>query len=353
MVPCALVRARFLPPIVIAAAALPGCGGGSPSAPSTPAPTYPVTAVVFYDENGNGVLDATEAVRLPGVDVDVSGHVGQTEKLTGRAVVNGVPAGSFPVTLKSASMPPFYTPTGMPPVAVPQPAASEADVPVTLPIGDNTPNTYLAFGDSITVGEGSHSTDGYLNVVEQLLAQNLGGRHHVIGDGISGTTSDKGTDRIEGDLRRNHPAYVLILYGTNDWNKAPCKSPDPPCFTIDSLRFMIQAAKAQRTLPVVSTIIPANPDQNPPERNQWVAAMNEKIKALAREQGAALADSYAAFTKAGNLATLFDGQVHPNDAGYQLIAGAFYIAIARPPAATSSGLRLPLFFVAPSVPSSP
>ncbi|PYQ06557.1 MAG: hypothetical protein DMF82_05890 [Acidobacteria bacterium] len=347
MVPCALVRARLLLPILAVALALPGCGGGSPSAPSTPAPTYPVTAVVFYDENGNGVLDATEAVRLPEIDVDVSGHVGRTEKLTGRAVVNGVPAGSFPVTLKSASMPPFYTPTGMPPVAVPQPANTEADVPVTLPIGNNTPNTYLAFGDSITVGEGSRSTNGYLNVVEELLAQNLGGRHRVIGDGISGTTSGcassrdcsgkEGTERIEADLRRNRPAYLLILYGTNDWNKAPCKSADPPCFTIDSLRFMIQVAKAQRTLPVVSTIIPA-------------AAMNEKIKALAREQGAALADSYAAFTKAGNLPTLFDGQVHPDDAGYQLIAGAFFIAIARPPAATSSGLRL--FFHAPAVTSA-
>jgi lysophospholipase L1-like esterase len=351
MVPCALVRAWFLLLMLIGAAALPGCGHGSPSAPSPPAPSYPVTAVVFYDENGNGVLDATEAVRLPGVDVDVSGHVGHTEKLTGRTVVNGVPAGSFPVTLKSASMPPFYTPVGLPPVTVPQPANTEADVPVTLPIGDNRPNTYMAFGDSITVGEGSHSTDGYLNVVEELLAQNLGGRHRVIGDGISGTTSDKGTERIEGDLRRNRPAYLLILYGTNDWNKAPCKSPDPPCFTIDSLRFMIQVAKAQRTLPVVSTIIPANPDQNPPERNQWVAAMNEKIKALAREQAAALADSYGAFTKAGNLPSLYDGQVHPNDAGYQLIAGAFFIAIARPPAAASSGLRLPLFSLAPAVTS--
>ena len=361
MVPCALVRVRFLLPILIAAPALPGCGHGSPSAPSTPAPTYPVTAVVFYDENGNGVLDATEAVRLPGVDVDVSGHVGQTDKLTGRAVVNGVPAGSFPVTLKSASMPPFYTPTGMPPVAVPQPANTEADVPVTLPIGDNTPNTYLAFGDSITVGEGSHSTDGYRNVVEQLLAQNLGGRHRVIGDGISGTTSGcassrdcsgkEGTERIEADLRHNRPAYLLILYGTNDWNKAPCKTAEPPCFTIDSLRFMIQVAKAGRTLPVVSTIIPANPSQNPPERNQWVAAMNEKIKALAREQGAALADSYAAFMKAGSLPALFDGQVHPNDAGYQLIAGAFFLAIARPPAATATGLRMPVLFLAPAVTS--
>jgi lysophospholipase L1-like esterase len=345
------VRARLPLSILIAAVGLPGCGGGSPTAPP-PVQTYPVTAVVFYDENGNGVLDATEAVRLPEVDVDVSGHVGRSEKLTGRAVVNGVPAGSYPVSLKTPSMPPFYAPASMPAVSVPQASGAEADVPVTLPIGDNVRNTYLAFGDSITVGEGSHSTDGYRNVVEELLAQNMGGRHRVIGDGITGTTSDKGTDRIESSLRRNRPAYLLILYGTNDWNKAPCKIVDPPCFTIDSLRFMIQVAKAAHTLPVVSTIIPANPDQTPPERNQWVAAMNDKIKALARQEGAALADSYAAFTRAGNLPQLFDGQVHPNDAGYQLIAGAFFIAIARPPAATGSRWGLPSLFLAPAVTSA-
>ena len=330
------MRARLRPSILIAALGLPGCGGGSPTSPGPPVPTYPVTAVVFYDENGNGVLDATEAVRVPEVDVDVSGHVGRSEKLTGRAVVNGVPAGSYPMTLKTASLPPFYTPLTMPPVAVPQPAGSEANVPVTLPIGDNVPNTYLAFGDSITVGEGSHSTDGYRNVVEQLLAQNMGGSHRVIADGISGTTSEKGSERIDSSLRHNHPAYLLLLYGTNDWNKAPCKTAEPPCFTIDNLRFIIEAAKAARTLPVVSTIIPANPDQNAPERNQWVAAMNDNIKTLARQEGAAVADSYGAFTKAGNLPALYDGQVHPNDAGYQLIAGAFFLAIARPPAATSA-----------------
>src|SRR4029077_12742937 len=100
------------------------------------------------------------------------------------------------------------------------------------------------------------------------------------------------------------------------------------------------------------TIIPANPDQNPPERNQWVAAMNEKIKAMARQEGAALADSYAAFTKAGNLPTLFDGQVHPNDAGYQLIAGAFFLAMERPPAAATSRWGLSALFLAPAATSA-
>jgi len=348
VVPCGPVRARLRLFILITAAGLPGCGGGSPTSPGPPVQTYPVTAVVFYDENGNGVLDATEAVRLPEVDVDVSGHVGRSEKLTGRAVVSGVPAGSYAVSLKMPSMPPFYAPATLPPITVPQAAGTEADVPVTLPIGDNPPNTYLAFGDSITVGEGSHSTDGYRSVVEELLVQNMGGRHRVIGDGISGSKSEQGADRIEASLRRNHTAYLLILYGTNDWNKnkSPCTLASP-CPTIDNLRFMIQVAKAAHTMPVISTIIPSNPSFNPPERNEWVAGMNELIKAMARQEGAALADSYGAFTKAGNLPSLFFDHVHPNDAGYQLIAGAFFIAIARPPVATGSRWGVPSLFLAP------
>jgi lysophospholipase L1-like esterase len=343
------VRARLRLVILIAAAGLPGCGGGSPTSPGPPAATYPVTTVVFYDENGNGVLDATEAVRLPEVDVDVSGHVGRSEKLTGRAVVNGVPAGSYAVSLKAPSMPPFYAPAAPASVTVPQATGAEADVPVTLPIGDNVPNTYLAFGDSITIGEGAQSTHGYRDVVEQLLAQNMGGRHRVINDGISGTKTDDGYYRIERSLGSNHPAYLLILYGTNDWNKhkTVCTAADP-CFTIDNLRFMIQAAKAVKTMPVISTITPSNPSLNPPERNEWVASMNDQIKSLARQEGAALADSYGAFIKAGNLPSLFVDHVHPNDAGYQLIAGAFFIAIARPPAATGARWGIPSLFLAPA-----
>jgi len=100
-------------------------------------------------------------------------------------------------------------------------------------------------------------------------------------------------------------------------------------------------------MPVISTIIPSNPSFNPPERNEWVAGMNELIKAMARQEGAALADSYGAFTKAGNLPSLFFDHVHPNDAGYQLIAGAFFIAIARPPVATGSRWGVPSLFLAP------
>jgi acyl-CoA thioesterase I len=356
VVPSAFVRVQWLFVAVPLALALPGCGGGgSPTSPGTPAPSYPVTAVVFYDENGNGVLDAAESVRLPEVDVEVAGHVGRSEKLTGRAVVNGVPAGSFPVSVRGASLPPFYAATAVPAITVPQAAGSEALRPLTLPIGENPPNTYLAFGDSITIGEGARNSDGYRDILELLLAQNLGGRHRVIGDGISGNKSEQGADRIELSLRRNRAAYLLILYGTNDWNKnKELCTPGMPCATVENLRFMIQVARSVHTLPVVSTIIPANPaylDRNAPERNEWIASMNELIKTMARQEGAALADSHAAFMKSGNLSSLFVDYVHPNDAGYQLLAGAFFTAIARPPAAAASSAPWPRLFLAPAATS--
>src|SRR5437667_8047 len=175
VVPCGPVRSPSPAALALAVLGLAGCGGGgSPTSPDRPAPTYPVTAVVFYDENGNGTLDAGEDVRLPEVDVEVAGHVGRSEKLTGRAVVSGVPAGSYPAAVRTASLPPFYATAATPAVTVPQATGTEAAVPVTLPIGNNVPDTYLAFGDSITAGEGALSTHGYLDVVEALLQQNLG-----------------------------------------------------------------------------------------------------------------------------------------------------------------------------------
>ena len=79
------------------------------------------------------------------------------------------------------------------------------------------------------------------------------------------------------------PAYTLIHYGTNDWNMGECKF-NPPCFTIDSLRTMVRDVKGRSGLPILATIIPANPIylETQPERNQWIAAMNVRIKDMAR-----------------------------------------------------------------------
>jgi lysophospholipase L1-like esterase len=296
------------------------CGGGSPAGPSGGGETHAVATVVYYDEDGSGALDAGEDSRLGGVTVAVAGRTALTDNGTGRAVVNGVPAGQQ--TAEVRGLLPFF-----------QPGAA------TLPIGNNQPHTYMAFGDSITLGQGSRNGRGYTFPLESAL-RGFFGDAMIINQGQSGTKSSAGASRIGGNLRRTNPAYTLILYGTNDWNE--CGN-SVPCYTIDSLRRIVQKTKMAHSLPVLGTILPANPSANPAGRNIWVSSMNELIRDMAAEEEALLVDVEAAFLAEGNIVPLFEDHVHPNDRGYEIIAREFFEAITRPDASAAGfdGFALP------------
>jgi lysophospholipase L1-like esterase len=292
-----------------------------------------VTVVVFYDENDNGLLDGGEAVRVPGVDVLIGAATAKSEAGTGRATVMAV-AGTQTVTVKPESLPPFFNIRITPSVTVP--ANGEVHLPLVLPIPENLrSNVYMAFGDSITTGVGSSDGTGYRDRLDGLLRPYLGDSD-VVNEGRDGTQTNEGADRVGRALSREQPAYTLILYGTNDWNRLQCQAA-APCDTPDFMREIIDQVKGFGSLPVLSTIIPTNPSLNPPERNQWVADVNVVLRNLAREEGAALADPEKSFLAAGDLSRLFFDHIHPNDAGYDLIAQAWFQAItsARGTAATS------------------
>ncbi|HEY3121940.1 MAG TPA: SGNH/GDSL hydrolase family protein [Vicinamibacteria bacterium] len=301
------------------------CGGSSATAPSKTVPTGSVTATVFYDENGDGSA-AGEGVRVPDVRVEVAGKTAMSVKGTGQAVVAGVPAGSYPVNVGRDTLPPFFTFSRTVTVGVPQPEGQEVGVPLTLPIGANRPNTYLAFGDSITHGDGSSDEMGYRGRLQQMLQQQLG-RATIFDEGQPSSKSAHGADRIGSQLDRYRPAYVLIHYGTNDYNRQGCP---PDCQTPENIRIMIRQARAAQTLPFVATIIPVNPDLSPDGRIQWVASTNERIRTVARDEGAVLVDLYAAFLKETSLPALFSDHIHPNDRGYTIMATEFFKAITGP-----------------------
>jgi lysophospholipase L1-like esterase len=220
---------------------------------------------------------------------------------------------------------------------VPQAAGAEHAVPFTLPIGSIPPYTYMAFGDSLTAGDGSSDGNGYRNRLREKLSNHFG-LSYVINEGVFGSQSDTGARRLGPLLDRNLPAYTLILYGVNDWNDRFCRD-SPPCFTIESLRSMIREARSINSLPVLSTLPPANEGINervPPERNIWVRATNERIKALGREERVPVADPYRFFAARTPLSSLFVDHVHPTDEGYEMIAQAFFEAISQPLATGSS-----------------
>jgi lysophospholipase L1-like esterase len=223
----------------------------------------------------------------------------------------------------------------MSPLTVPPPASFELAVPLRLPIGGNRAHTYMAFGDSITQGDGSRRRDGYRSRLETLLTNHWGPRARVIDEGVGGTRSDDGADRIDTALRRSRPAYTLVLYGTNDWNSFACRQVYS-CFTLNSVRSMIRSIKAAGSLPVIGTLPPVNPafaDRLAEDRNGWVAATNVELRPLVRAEGGVVADVHAAMLREGgsHLDDLFTDHVHPNDDGYAVIADAFFRAIVSPP----------------------
>jgi len=317
---------------------LAGCGGGSPTSPGpapTPVvPTYSVTATVYYDQNNNGQLDANEAARVPGVSVVIGAGTGMSAPGTGQAVVSGILEGSQSVGIKTDSVPFYYQP--QPVAAVQVPGASEVRIPLTLPIGSNSANVYLGYGDSITYGDGSSDGQGYVLKLQNLLGPYFG-RAQVQSWGRPGTFSSQGANAARVTYGWFSPAYVLIHYGTNDWQDQSCQNSLPTsCFTIDALRSMIQDAKNRDSLPVLATIIPSNPNLNPPGRNQWYDGMNVQIKALAQQEQVLLCDMNAEFKAQPSLASLYADSVHPNDAGYQVMAQGWFKAITRGRAASAS-----------------
>jgi lysophospholipase L1-like esterase len=330
-------RTALLPLLVIAAA---GCGGGgSPTQPPTtlePAGET-VTAVVFYDENGNGQLDPPEQGRVPEVEVTVGGRTARTEKLTGRVTIRGVPTGSHPISVMPGTLPPYYTPGLGRTISVPQDASQAASLGTRLDIGGNRPNVYMAFGDSITRGDGDASGVGYPGRLESKLRAHFGDGS-VVNRGADGTNSGEAVERILRNLRGSTPAITLVMYGTNDWNEVPCQDA-PPCDVVKNLRMVVDEVKGFHSLPFLATIPPVNPVLAGASRNDWVSATNDRIKELGREEGVFVVDLYEAFRRqGGDVSRFFSDHVHPNAAGYDVIAEGFFQAIAfgrtAPPSAS-------------------
>jgi len=336
------MRARHL--LVAAAVCGAACGGSNPTGPDTPDPVPgDLEVVVFYDQDGDGVLGAGEPVRLPGVTLRIAGQAVVTDAM-GRARFQGLLPGTVELSLDPEGLPPFYAAAPSQSLGVPR--GSAFAYPVSLPVGANRRNVYMAFGDSITVGELSEDGRGWVGRLQEML-QGYFGAAEIANEGVSATRSNRGALRIEESLARVQPSWTLVFYGVNDYNDFECRI-NAPCFTVDSLRFILEAVKSTGSLPVIATLTPCNTGYDfrcPPFRNQWIEGQNEYIRDLAAEQGAVLVDLHAAFLAFGapNESGLITDHIHPNDRGYQVVADTFFEALihGRPAGAMSaSQLRL-------------
>lgn len=332
---------------VIALAIVMTAGCGSPTGPgnATPTPsvpTYVVTGVVFLDDNNNGAQDGVEAAVVPDAEIEIGGQVGTSQEGTGSVTVSGVRAGTYSINFHK--LPPFYQ-AGVPKtITVPQPPGSLL-IPVTLPIGNNTPGLYLSEGDSISQGDpGSSDHLGFRSILQAKLRAAMV-RANLDYRGTEGGISADGAAffRVDLDMRRIHPAFTLIDWGVNDWNLHPqCDDPTSPnCPTIENLRHIVQTVKAAQSHPCLATITPPNTALDSIERYNWALKLNEQIRAVAASEGALLVDVGAAFVKQGNPPSLFFDHIHPNDAGYALMADTFFKALTT--GSTSASAEPPAF----------
>ena len=173
-------------------------------------------------------------------------------------------------------------------------------------------------GNSITEGWGKASPDFFMG-------------KPYINRGISGQTTPQMLLRFKADVINLKPKVVIILAGINDI--AGNTGPSTLEMIEDNIISMAQLAKANGIKVVLCSVLPAfdfpwKPGMEPAEK---VVALNSLIKNYAAKNRISYVDYYSAMVDArkGLKADLSGDGVHPNNAGYAVMAPLAEKAIAK------------------------
>lgn len=174
--------------------------------------------------------------------------------------------------------------------------------------GDNDRNKVVAIGDSITSGNVCEDEgENYPSRIAGITGMN------VINAGVSGERSSSTAGRTSNELNRHKPGFLLILTGHNDAIFG--RSYDS---VVGNIRSIVQQAKANKTVPILATLVPINPPRvfaTGPAQDYSVG-----IRQIAQEEGIPLVDLEKEF---GDSLDLQCDGLHPNAAGSAIIANAF------------------------------
>jgi lysophospholipase L1-like esterase len=152
-----------------------------------------------------------------------------------------------------------------------------------------------------------------------------------VGRGISGQTTPQMLVRFRQDVVVLAPAVVVILAGTNDI--AGNTGPSTQAMIEDNLKSMVEIAKANGIRVVLSSVLPASdyrwkPGLNPGPK---IVALNAWMKEYAGANGVVYLDYHSAMADERlGLGPEYSGDgVHPNEAGYRVMATLVEDAIAE------------------------
>ena len=154
-----------------------------------------------------------------------------------------------------------------------------------------------------------------------FFAQEFAGKPYI-GRGISGQTTPQMLVRFRQDVIALHPAVVVLLGGTNDI--AGNTGPSTLEMIEDNIASMTELAQSNGIRVVLGSVLPVYdyPWKRGLEPAQKIVTLNAWIKAYAARVGATYVDFHSAMAdgRQGMRAELTKDGVHPNEAGYRVMA---------------------------------
>jgi len=164
----------------------------------------------------------------------------------------------------------------------------------------------IAFGDSLTYGTGASKGKDYPSQLSKMISR------PVINAGLPGDTTAKALKRLERDVFAHSPDIVLITLGGNDLKNGVASD-----VAFKNLKMIVNLIHNQGARVVIGGL-------SIPLRDR---GFGKGFKKLAAETGATLIPNILEGIM-GNRKLMSD-PIHPNDAGYKIIAETFYEAMRR------------------------
>jgi acyl-CoA thioesterase-1 len=159
--------------------------------------------------------------------------------------------------------------------------------------------TILAFGDSLTAGTGAGEAESYPAVLARLSGRK------VVNAGVPGEVSAGGVQRLPELLERERPALLILCHGGNDLLARRDQRQ-----IADNLRAMIRSA-GERGVPVLLVAVPS------PDLMLKLPGLYEELAGEFR-----IPIERRALAHILGKGSLKSDHVHPNAAGYRLLAEA-------------------------------
>jgi len=182
-----------------------------------------------------------------------------------------------------------------------------------------------AYGDSITFGK--CYPNGYLDLLVTKLSGAWGSELTTVNVAEPGSKSGWGAENIKPRLVSQCPHIMLIMFGVNDSVDPYHCDPPYDCKVAEHLATMVNICRARGTIPILSTILPVNPDGDLAYGQSAIDDHNEEIFAMADALEAPLVDLSSMFYGYGDITELFCDWGHPNIYGYQIMANGFFSGI--------------------------